>query len=54
MSAVTALRKIEASLNALAGDETPIDHHEIRVAAMRVGAQAEMIELGLDRDANQL
>lgn len=50
-----ALRKIEASLRRLADDgETPIDHHEIRVVAMQVGAQIEMIELGLATGANQL
>lgn len=45
-----ALRKIQAELEALAAnatDEQPIDPHSVRVAAMKVGAQAEMIEKGL-------
>jgi hypothetical protein len=45
-----ALRSIEAELNALverADDQHPIDPHEVRVAAIKVGAQAEMLEKGL-------
>lgn len=46
-----ALRKIEAELLALAeraDAEHPIDPHEVRMVARKVGAQAEMAERGLD------
>lgn len=42
-----ALRRIEADLNeivARATAEHPIDPHEIHIAAVRIAAQAEMIE----------
>jgi hypothetical protein len=42
-----ALRKIEAELLRLANEPDPIDHAEVRLAAIRIGKQAEMIEEGL-------
>lgn len=42
-----ALRKIEAELLRLANDPEAIDHAEVRLAATRIGAQAEMLEEGL-------
>lgn len=47
----TALRKIEAELKALveaASSEHPIDPFEVGVIARRIGAQAEMIEQGIE------
>ena len=45
-----ALRKIEDRLRELAHDPDQITPHELRVIAVQVGAQAEMIEQGLDGD----
>ncbi len=45
-----ALRKIEAELSSLAGEADkghPIDPHELRIEAMRLGCQAEILERGL-------
>lgn len=42
-----ALRKIEADLNRLANEADPIDPADVRLAAIRIGKQAEMIEEGL-------
>jgi hypothetical protein len=42
-----ALRKIEAELLRLASEPDPIDHADVRLAAIRIGKQAEMIEEGL-------
>lgn len=43
-----ALRKIEADLLRLASDEErPLDHGELRHIAIRIGAQAEMLEIGI-------
>lgn len=42
-----ALRKIEADLNRLADEADPIDPADVRLAAIRIGKQAEMIEEGL-------
>lgn len=42
-----ALRKIEAELIKLAADDEPIAADVVRVAARRIGAQAELIEEGL-------
>lgn len=44
---VKALRKIEADLNRLANEADPIDPADVRLAAIRIGKQAEMIEEGL-------
>ena len=49
-SLARALRKIEAELSAaLANVETghPLDAHEVRLAAIKIGCQAEIIERGL-------
>ena len=43
-----ALRKIEAELLKLADDADPIDHEAVRLAARRIGAQAEMLEQGVE------
>jgi hypothetical protein len=43
----TALRKIEAELLKLADDPDHINHWTIRTIAIRVGAQAEMLEEGI-------
>lgn len=45
------LRKIErelADLAAQASDEHPIDPHALRVIAVKLAAQAEMLEKGLE------
>ena len=45
-----ALRKIEGEMAALvaAADELhPVDPHEVKVAAIRIGCQAELLEKGL-------
>jgi hypothetical protein len=42
-----SLRKIERDLTALASDPDPISHEAVKIAARRIGAQAEMIERGL-------
>lgn len=45
-----ALRKIEAELAALvasADEQHPVDAHEVRIAAIRIGCQAELLERGL-------
>lgn len=45
------LRKIEADLGALierVDDEHPIDLLELKIIARRIGAQAEMVERGID------
>ena len=45
-----ALRKIEtelAGLSAAADALHPVDPHEVRIAAIQVGCQAELLEKGL-------
>lgn len=42
-----ALRKIEARLLELLTEPKAIDPHELRVIAMQIAAQAEMLELDL-------
>lgn len=49
MNIAASLRKIEKDLKELASEE-PIDVEQVKIAAVRIGAQAEMIEKGLDRD----
>jgi hypothetical protein len=47
---MTALRTIERDLQTLADNATPeqpVDPHELRIIARKVGAQAEMVEQGL-------
>lgn len=48
MSIARTLRRIEGDLTALLAEPT-IDRDAITLAARRIGAQAEMIELGLDQ-----
>jgi len=42
-----ALRKIERDLARLADDPDPVDRDALRMAARRIGAQAEMLEQGI-------
>ena len=42
-----ALRRIEADLDRISSEE-PIDAEAVRIAARRIGAQAEMLERGLE------
>lgn len=44
---ITALRKIEAGLRAIADSPDEINHDDIRIAATRIGAQAEALEQDL-------
>lgn len=43
-----ALRQIEAELLRMADDADAIDHDDVRIAARRIGAQAEMVEQGIN------
>jgi len=48
MNIARTLRRIEVDLTAAVA-EADIDRDAIAIAARRIGAQAEMLELGLDR-----
>lgn len=43
----SALRKIESELIALTADDEPVSPEAVRLAARRIGAQAEMLERGI-------
>lgn len=43
-----SLRKIERDLLALIEDDDPLDREAVRIAARRIGAQAEMLERGIE------
>jgi hypothetical protein len=43
-----ALRKIERELLVLVDDPDPVDRDAVRQAARRIGAQAEMLEGGVE------
>ena len=43
-----ALRRIERELIALTADDEPVSPEAVRLAARRVGAQAEMLEQGVE------
>lgn len=48
MTVAPALRQIETDLRAALANPDGLDAEVVEIAARRIGAQAEMIDLGLD------